>query len=166
MADRFEPVPDPNLNSIPSVFARPRIDSIVSCTELMKQAEHCGRLLEADVEPDRAVERRLLIDEQVLQVVAERLQVVVAGEVLLLARPRRDRVDDAADQLLDAALALGRPDLPAEILRDDDVGRLLGPEPGDLDVALLEDDLRPSRCRSPPSGRPIRSRRTGRSLRG
>src|SRR6185437_933617 len=42
MFDRFEPVPDPNLKSMPSVFARPRIDSIVSCTELMKQAEHCG----------------------------------------------------------------------------------------------------------------------------
>ena len=46
-------------------------------------------LLEADVEPHRAVERGLLIDEQVLQVVAERLQVVFAREVLLLARPRR-----------------------------------------------------------------------------
>src|SRR3954467_6742049 len=42
IAERFDPVPDPNLKSIPSVFARPRIDSIVSCTELMKQAEHCG----------------------------------------------------------------------------------------------------------------------------
>src|ERR1044071_4993056 len=42
IADRFEPVPDPNLNSIPSVFASVRIDSIVSCTALMKQAEHCG----------------------------------------------------------------------------------------------------------------------------
>src|SRR5262245_10468789 len=42
MADRFEPVPDPNLKSMPSVLARPRIESIVSCTELMKQAEHCG----------------------------------------------------------------------------------------------------------------------------
>src|SRR3954465_8474405 len=40
--ERFEPVPDPNLKSIPSVFARPRIDSIVSCTALMKHAEHCG----------------------------------------------------------------------------------------------------------------------------
>src|SRR3954464_1056392 len=42
MFDRFEPVPDPNLKSIPSVLARPRIDSIVSWTELMKHAEHCG----------------------------------------------------------------------------------------------------------------------------
>src|SRR5215210_6623753 len=42
MFERFEPVPDPYLNSIPSVLARPRIESIVSCTALMKQAEHCG----------------------------------------------------------------------------------------------------------------------------
>src|SRR5262245_6276926 len=42
MADRFDPVPEPNLKSIPSVLARVRIESIVSCTELMKQAEHCG----------------------------------------------------------------------------------------------------------------------------
>ena len=43
MFDRFDPVPDPYLNSIPSVLARPRIESMVSCTELMKHAEHCGR---------------------------------------------------------------------------------------------------------------------------
>src|SRR5688500_11555888 len=40
--DKFEPVPEPYLNSMPSVFANPRIESIVSCTELMKHAEHCG----------------------------------------------------------------------------------------------------------------------------
>src|SRR3954453_23168434 len=42
IADRFDPVPDPNLNSMPSVFASVRIDSIVSWTALMKHAEHCG----------------------------------------------------------------------------------------------------------------------------
>src|SRR3954470_20490528 len=42
MADRLDPVPDPNLNSMPSVLASVRIDSIVSWTELMKHAEHCG----------------------------------------------------------------------------------------------------------------------------
>jgi hypothetical protein len=40
--DRLLPVPDPNLNNIPSVLASVRIESMVSCTELMKQAEHCG----------------------------------------------------------------------------------------------------------------------------
>ena len=42
IAERFEPVPEPNLKSMPSVRASVRIESIVSCTELMKQAEHCG----------------------------------------------------------------------------------------------------------------------------
>src|SRR3990170_1170857 len=42
IGDRLVPVPEPNLNSIPSVRARVRIESIVSWTELMKQAEHCG----------------------------------------------------------------------------------------------------------------------------
>src|SRR6187549_382680 len=42
IGDRLVPVPEPNLNSIPSVRASDRIESIVSCTELMKQAEHCG----------------------------------------------------------------------------------------------------------------------------
>src|SRR6476619_2772723 len=42
IGDRLVPVPDPNLKSIPSVRASVRIESIVSCTELMKQAEHCG----------------------------------------------------------------------------------------------------------------------------
>src|SRR5215510_5857466 len=42
IGDRFVPVPEPYLNNIPSVRARVRIESIVSCTELMKQAEHCG----------------------------------------------------------------------------------------------------------------------------
>src|SRR4029450_13422678 len=42
IADRLLPVPEPNLNSMPSVLASVRMDSIVSSTELMKQAEHCG----------------------------------------------------------------------------------------------------------------------------
>src|SRR5437016_8355380 len=40
--ERFEPVPEPNLKSIPSVFARSRIDPIESPTALMKQADACG----------------------------------------------------------------------------------------------------------------------------
>src|SRR6266571_2708528 len=41
--ERFEPVPEPYLNSMPSVLASPRIELIESSTELMKHAEHCGR---------------------------------------------------------------------------------------------------------------------------
>src|SRR5215467_6279161 len=39
--DRLVPVPDPNLKSMPSVLASSRIDSMVSSTELMKQADAC-----------------------------------------------------------------------------------------------------------------------------
>src|SRR5512144_2687042 len=42
IGERLVPVPDPYLNSIPSVRASDRIESIVSLTELMKHAEHCG----------------------------------------------------------------------------------------------------------------------------
>src|SRR4029077_17957574 len=42
IVDRLLPAPDPNLNSIASVLARSMIEDIVSWTELMKQAEHCG----------------------------------------------------------------------------------------------------------------------------
>src|SRR5262245_3473172 len=42
IGDRMLPVPEPHLNSMPSVLARSRMDDIVSSTELMKHAEHCG----------------------------------------------------------------------------------------------------------------------------
>src|SRR6202044_940607 len=42
MFERFEPAPDPHLKSMPSVLARVRMESSESCTELMKQALHCG----------------------------------------------------------------------------------------------------------------------------
>jgi len=40
--ERFDPVPDPYLKSIPSVCASRRMESMESETELMKQALHCG----------------------------------------------------------------------------------------------------------------------------
>src|SRR5260370_33452098 len=40
--EKFVPVPDPHLNSIPSVRVSPMIDSMLSLTELIKHSEHCG----------------------------------------------------------------------------------------------------------------------------
>src|SRR6201990_2900611 len=40
--EKFVPVPDPHLKSMPSVRVSPMIDSMLSCTELMKHAEHWG----------------------------------------------------------------------------------------------------------------------------
>src|SRR3954464_8769680 len=42
--ERFVPVPEPHLKSMPSVLASVRMESSESFTELMKQAEHCGRV--------------------------------------------------------------------------------------------------------------------------
>ena len=56
----------------------------------MKQADGLlGHALDADVEPHRRVERRLLGDEQVLELVAEGLGLVVVDEVAALDAPAR-----------------------------------------------------------------------------
>ena len=95
-------------------------------------------LLEADVEPDRRVERRDLVDEDRLQLGLERLGLLVGREVAALAAPAADRVDDAADHLLHRALALRRAHAAAEVLLGDDVRRRLRPEARELDVLLIE----------------------------
>ena len=42
IVERLLPAPEPNLKSMASVLARSMIEDIVSWTELMKHAEHCG----------------------------------------------------------------------------------------------------------------------------
>src|SRR4051812_49841125 len=93
-------------------------------------------LLDTDVEPDGRVEAHLLMDEEVSELSLECGEVLITGHVVLRRRVRRDRVDDAVDELLDAALALRGADVAAEVLADHDVGGELAPEGGDLDVRL------------------------------
>src|SRR5262249_57348910 len=40
--EKFVPVPEPHLKSMPSVLARSMIELMSSRTELIKHAEHCG----------------------------------------------------------------------------------------------------------------------------
>ena len=54
--ERLVPVPEPHLKSMPSVLARVRMESSESCTELMKQAEHCGLRVADDAEFDALVD--------------------------------------------------------------------------------------------------------------
>src|SRR5438874_11896161 len=98
-------------------------------------------LLEADVEPDRRVESGKLVDEDELELGLEGLGLFLGREVAAVSAPAGDRVDDAADHLLDAALALGRGHAAAEVLLGDDVRRRLAPELGELDALLLESRL-------------------------
>ena len=107
----------------------------------MKHARALRLLLEADVEPDRGVERRELVDEDRLQLGLEGLGLLLVGEVAALAAPGADRGDDAADHLLHARLAVGRAHAAAEVLLGDDVRGRLRPELRELDALLLEDRL-------------------------
>ena len=95
-------------------------------------------LLEADVEPDRRVERRHLVEQDVGELVLEGVGVLGRGEVAALAAPAGDRAGHAPDHLLDGALALVRARAAAEVLLGDDVGGVLRPGRRELDAALLE----------------------------
>ena len=87
--DRFVPVPGPPcLNSIPSLLARSRIDSVLSSTLWMKHADTLRLGVVPAVEPHRAVERGHLVDRQVTQLVCEGLlPVLSAREVVVGLRP-------------------------------------------------------------------------------
>src|SRR2546422_351535 len=69
------------------------------------------------------------------------LGVHLGREVAVGAAPAGDRVDDAADHLFDAPLALGRGHAAAEILLVEDIGRWVRPELREHDVLLVEDRL-------------------------
>src|SRR5437879_6592906 len=81
------------------------------------------------------------MQDQVAELVLERLRVGLGGEVRPVTAPARDGVRDARDHLLDAGFAPRRPQRSAEILADHDVGRHLRPERRHFAVGLLEDDL-------------------------
>ena len=104
----------------------------------MKQAEHCGFSSKPTLNQTGRVEGGELVDEDRLQLVLERERLVLVREVAAVAAPAADRVDDAADHLLDARLPLGRAQAPAEVLLRDDVRGRLRPELRELDVLLLE----------------------------
>src|ERR1700730_6203997 len=75
------------------------------------------------------------------QLISEDFRGLRGREVSLLVRPPMNSANHTANQLLDAALALGRADAPTEVVRDDHVGGDLRPAGRDLYVVLLEDDL-------------------------
>src|SRR6185503_5393399 len=77
---------------------------------VLDREDEAGRalrlLLEADVEPDGAVEGGVLVDEDRLQLRLEGLGLLVVDEIAALPAPGDGGVDDAADHLPDARLAL------------------------------------------------------------
>src|ERR1700757_4693056 len=105
---------------MPSRRIQSRIASIESSTERMKQAEHCGFSSKPTLNQTGEVNEADWVT---------RIALTHASEGAAAAAPRAAaRVDDAADHLLDAGLALRRAHLPAEVLLGDDVRGRLRPE--------------------------------------
>ena len=105
----------------------------------MKHADALLRhALHADVEPHRRVERRLLVDDEVLELVVEDLGLLVVDEVAVLDPPRRQRVGHPVGHLAQRPLALVGAEGPPEVLLRQDVGGVHAPGLGHLDAELLE----------------------------
>ena len=104
------------------------------------RARLLGDALHADVEPHRRVERRLLVDDEVLELRAERRRLLVVDEVAVLHAPLADRVDDPVGDLAQRRLALLGAERAAEVLLGEDVRRVDAPGRGHLDAELLEGD--------------------------
>ncbi len=125
-----------------------RLDELTDGPETLLGAHHGvvglarARLLrdtrDADVEPHRGVEGGPLVDDQVGQLVVERVRLVVVDEVTALATPLGDGVDDAPGDLLERPLPLGRAQRPPEVLLGQDVGGVDTPPRRHLHPELLE----------------------------
>ena len=87
MRERLRPAPEPPLKIRPSSWYQLRIESIESSTARMKQARDLLRRGGADVEPDRRVEARNLVQQGPGQLVLEDLGVV--GRSRSSRAPRR-----------------------------------------------------------------------------
>ena len=104
-------------------------------------------MIEADVEPDRRVERAVLVDAEPGQVVVENFRVLLRLEVAVLDAPVGDGARDAMDELAHGGLAAvlvrvgAVGDVAVEIFRDRDLRRQHAPALRHLDVLLLEDRL-------------------------
>src|SRR6185436_234644 len=84
---------------------------------------------------------RLLMEQNMGQLVGKGLSVLWGGEVTVFAAPPRDCIDHPPDHLAHAVLALRRVERTAKILGNHHLGGHQRPRFGDFDVVLFEDDL-------------------------
>src|SRR5262249_5187452 len=95
--------------------------------------------VDADVEEDRRVERRLLREEEVRELVLEGARVARRGPAPL-PHPPAYRADHPPTGLAHARLPPLRAERAGEVARRDEVGGELAPCRGHLDARLLEHD--------------------------
>jgi hypothetical protein len=91
------------------------MDSIVSSTELMKQAEHCGCASTPTLNQTGELKEHL-VQQQVRQLGAEGLGVLVGVEVAVGLAPLRDGAGDALHQLRTERSRSGVPRWPRKYL--------------------------------------------------
>ena len=148
--DRLTPEPEPPLKIIPSVRHQSRIDSIVSSTERMKQAEHCGFSSTPTLNQTGLLKETFWCRSRCVSSSAKASRLLVVGEVAVLAAPVRDRAHHAVDELADAALALdlallvvddGAASGPRKYLETTTFVAVCDQSCGHLHVLLLEDGL-------------------------
>ncbi len=142
-------------------------DGIHGILDGIDEARGALRLaLQADIEPDRAVEGRFLVQEQVGQLIGEDASFLRAEEVAVIDAPAGDRLHHARDERFQALLACGLAQADAKIFGDHDVGGHLRPESGHFYVMLLEDHFAVFRCNARVTFLPFHFRKWMNAFRG
>ncbi len=104
-------------------------------------------LIETDVEPDRTVERAMLIQTEPGQITIERLRRGLVRKITVLEPPIRDRPRHPMDQLTNRTFATAGMRISAvgnisiEIFRHRDLGGQRTPGFWDFDILLAKDHL-------------------------
>ena len=103
-------------------------------------------VIQPDVEPDRRIERAVLVHAQGRQLIVEPLAILDGGEVAIGSPPVGNRPRHAVDELANRVLALplqgtavAAGHVAVEVLAGDHVGGELAPAAGNLAIRLLED---------------------------
>ena len=135
-------MPEPNLKSMPSVLARPRIDSIVSLTELMKQAEACGCVSIPTLNQTGLLKAAFCVHEQVRQLVARSLRGRRRSRSSPAPRPSRAIVSTTREIRPRTLLSRsGEPSCPRKYFEATMLVAVWLQVGRDLDAVLLEDRL-------------------------
>ncbi len=95
---------------------------------------------EADVEPDRRVERAVLMQTEPGEFFVVGFAVGLAGEVTVLNTPVSDGASNSMNNLLNAGFTFGSAGFAVKVLADDDVCRQRAPARWNLAVLLFKED--------------------------
>ena len=121
--------------------------AVVKIIALARALAYPVLVVQPDIEPDRGVERAVLVDAEPGEVVVKDRRVLLGGEIAVGLAPIGDGTGDAIHQLADGGFPAVLPgvgavgDVAVKIFRDRDLRRQLAPGLRHFDVLLLEDHL-------------------------